>query len=186
MNTQIASAAGQQNATAEEMNRNLAHISEMAQQTSDGAMQTAVASEKTVRQVEGLRLITAEFKAGESVLDLSSYKAGHLAWKPRLRDFMEGKYDVQEDQLLDVHNCALGVWLANEGQQRCAHYQGIDELNQVHADMHDQIAQVVSARHAGNLESAEAAYAQMSQDADKLGQLIDSMEIQADREATNT
>jgi uncharacterized phage infection (PIP) family protein YhgE len=183
MNTQIASAAGQQNTTAEEMNRNLAHISEMASQTAEGAMKTAGASEKTVRQVEGLRLITAQFQAGESVMDLSSYKAGHLAWKPRLRNFLDNKYDVPENQLMDHTECELGKWLQAEGMQRCAHFQGLDEMNQVHADMHLKIREVVESKHAGDQEAAEAAYLQLQDEADELGGLLDSLEMQADREA---
>jgi methyl-accepting chemotaxis protein len=183
MNNQIASAASQQNATAEEMNRNLAHISEMASQTADGAMRTAGASEKTVRQVEGLRLITAQFKAGESNLDLSSYKAGHLAWKPRVRNFLENKYDLKEKELLDHTTCELGKWMSAEGMQRCAHYHGLDELNHVHAEMHNQIRRIVEYKHAGDKTAAEAAYELLIADTDRLGQLIDSMEMQADRES---
>ena len=183
MNNQIASAASQQNTTADEMNRNLAHISEMAAQTAEGAMKTAGASEKTVRQVEGLRLITAQFQAGESVMDLSSYKAGHLAWKPRMRNFLDNKYDVAESQLMDHTECELGKWLQAEGMARCAHYQGLDDMNRVHADMHLQIRTVVESKHAGNKEAAEAAYLQLQDEADELGSLLDALEIQADREA---
>ncbi|NOX76018.1 MAG: methyl-accepting chemotaxis protein [Gammaproteobacteria bacterium] len=44
MSTQIASAAEQQNATAEEINRNITSISKMSMETSAGAQQTAAAS----------------------------------------------------------------------------------------------------------------------------------------------
>lgn len=183
MNNLIASAASQQNTTAEEMNRNLAHISEMATDTAEGAMKTAGASEKTVRQVEGLRLIAAQFRAGESVMDLSSYKAGHLAWKARLRNFLDNKYDVPENQLMDHTECELGKWVQAEGMQRCAHYQGMEEMNRIHAELHEKIRNVVTHKHAGSAEDAEAEYMEVQEYADELGGLLDSLEMQADREA---
>jgi len=181
MNTLIASSATQQNITADEMNRNLAHISEMASTTSTGALQTVDACEKTVRQVEGLRLITAQFKAGESSLDLSSFKAGHFAWKPRLAAFMQGKYDIEEAALTDHTQCELGKWYYSEGKQNYASFSKLDELERIHADMHEQIHHVVEHQHAGNSEQAQAAYEQMSRDTEQLGALIDAWEIHADR-----
>jgi len=180
MNTLIASSATQQNITADEMNRNLAHISEMASTTSSGALQTVDACEKTVRQVEGLRLITAQFKAGESSLDLSSFKAGHFAWKPRLAAFIQGKYDIEEAALTDHTQCELGKWYYSEGKQKYANFTKLDDLERVHADMHEQIHQVVVHQHAGNSEKAQAAYEQMSRDTEQLGALIDAWEIHAD------
>jgi len=181
MNTLIASSATQQNITADEMNRNLAHISEMASNTSIGALQTVDACEKTVRQVEGLRLITAQFKAGESSLDLSSYKAGHFAWKPRLTAFLQGKYDIEEGSLTDHTQCELGKWYYSEGKQNHTSFSKLDELERVHADMHEHIHHVVELQHAGNGEAAEAAFEQMSRDTEQLGALIDAWEIHADR-----
>ncbi len=49
MNMQIASAADQQSATAEEINRNIVNISEVADETSSGAQQTANASDELAR-----------------------------------------------------------------------------------------------------------------------------------------
>ncbi|MBD3610439.1 MAG: CZB domain-containing protein, partial [Gammaproteobacteria bacterium] len=182
MNTQIAGAAGQQNISAEEINRNLAHISEMALTTLEGSQKTETACEKTVRQVEGLRMITMQFQAGDSVLDISSYKAGHLAWKPHLRDFLDGKHNIEEDQLTDHTQCELGKWFYGEGQASCGHFEEMSALEQVHAEMHQQVRKVVAAKHAGDQEQAEASYRQMQQDVDELDRCIDALEMRADKQ----
>ncbi len=62
MNTQIASAAEEQSATAEEINRNISCISEMANETSSGAQQTASASGELARLGIDLQEIVGQFK----------------------------------------------------------------------------------------------------------------------------
>ena len=62
MNTQIASAAEEQSAVAEEMNRSIVTISEVSHQNAVGAEQTAVTSEELARLAEKLQDMTARFK----------------------------------------------------------------------------------------------------------------------------
>lgn len=55
MNMQIASAAEEQSATAEEINRNIVNISEVAQETAAGSQQTASASDELARLASDLQ-----------------------------------------------------------------------------------------------------------------------------------
>lgn len=61
MSTQIASAAEQQNATAEEINHNITSITEMANETSSGAQQTASASEDLAQLGTELQGFVSQF-----------------------------------------------------------------------------------------------------------------------------
>ena len=61
MNTQIATAAEEQSAVAEEINRNITTISSIADTTSAGATQTAQSSEELVRLTAELRRLVNQF-----------------------------------------------------------------------------------------------------------------------------
>ena len=62
MNTQIATAAEEQSAVAEEINRNIATINSVADQTAEGAAQTASASEDLAALAADLQAAVARFK----------------------------------------------------------------------------------------------------------------------------
>jgi methyl-accepting chemotaxis protein len=62
LNTQIASAAEEQSAVSEEITSNLTMINEMAKQTSEGAIQTASASEKLAMLATNLQGLVHQFK----------------------------------------------------------------------------------------------------------------------------
>ncbi len=62
MNTQIATAAEEQSAVADEINRNITTISHMADMTSEGAKQTSQISEELVRVANELNRLVSQFK----------------------------------------------------------------------------------------------------------------------------
>jgi len=62
MNLQIATAAEEQSAVAEEINRNVTRISNIADNTSSGATQTAHSSEDLLRLTAELRRLVSQFK----------------------------------------------------------------------------------------------------------------------------
>ncbi len=63
MNAQIASAAEEQSAVAEEINRKISTISDVAQSTAQGAQQTATASEQLAQLAEQLQSLMGRFRA---------------------------------------------------------------------------------------------------------------------------
>ena len=73
MNTQIASAAEEQSAVAEEMNRNIVNINQVAEETAGGARDTSAVAVGMVDLVEKLRQEVSRFNSGGEV-DLSTAK----------------------------------------------------------------------------------------------------------------
>ena len=62
LNMQIASAAEEQSAVAEEINRNVLSISQVGQQTSLGSQQTMVSSEELARLAAQLQNVVSQFR----------------------------------------------------------------------------------------------------------------------------
>lgn len=62
MNTQIASASEEQSSVAEEINRNIVTISQVADETATGAVQTSEASAEVARLSEQLQALVRQFK----------------------------------------------------------------------------------------------------------------------------
>ena len=62
MSTQIATAAEEQNAVAEDMNRNIVRISDMATQNASGAQQTSQAGQELARMSSQLQGLVAQFR----------------------------------------------------------------------------------------------------------------------------
>jgi methyl-accepting chemotaxis protein len=62
MNTQIATAAREQNTVSEEINQNVVRISEVALETADGSKQTAVAASEILRHVNELQSQVSRFQ----------------------------------------------------------------------------------------------------------------------------
>jgi len=62
MNTHIASAAEEQSAVADEINRNISNISQVAEQNTENANQTSRASEELAHLASELQSLVAQFK----------------------------------------------------------------------------------------------------------------------------
>ncbi len=62
MSTQIASAAEEQSAVTEEINRNIVQINDMTEQTATGAKQTSAAGDDLNRLASDLQGLVLQFK----------------------------------------------------------------------------------------------------------------------------
>ena len=80
--------------------------------------------------------------------------AAHGAWKMNLRDFLDGKKDLDATKVGMANQCEFGKWLEQDAKKELASHHA--EISTLHAKFHQVAADVVRKRKAGDTKSAEA------------------------------
>jgi methyl-accepting chemotaxis protein len=60
----------------------------------------------------------------------------YLSWKCRFRDFLEGKGQIAEVEVVSHKDCDLGRWLYSEGLAEYAALPAMHDLERAHAELH--------------------------------------------------
>lgn len=87
-----------------------------------------------------------------------TFKVKHRAWTTRLKDFLEGKGGLTEEQAISHKDCSLGKWMYAEGLE---HYKTIPEmkgLEKAHISLHETVRSIVKLKNDGRAAEADAQY----------------------------
>lgn len=177
MNNQIAAAAERQAIVTADIGNNVAHITQIADDTSIGALNTEKAGGELGNLISQLQDFVMQFKMGEKTLDLSAAKAAHLAWKARLRAFLDGEATLTEDQAVSHHHCAFGKWYYSEGLQNYGHVPELKSVEKPHEKLHQIIKQILQEKKAGNTSQAETLFRQVEPISAEIVGLLDRVEM---------
>jgi len=177
MNNQIALAAERQATVTADIGSNVSHIAEIAEDTSHGALNTEKAGGELGNLISKLQDFVMQFKMGEKTLDLSAAKAAHLAWKARLRAFLDGEATLTVDQAVSHHHCAFGKWYYSEGLQNYGHVAELKRVEKPHEKLHQIIKQILEEKQAGNLNQAELLFRQVEPISSEIVGLLDKVEM---------
>ncbi len=178
MSSQIATAAEEQSAVAEDMGRNIVRINEMTSENADAAEETAQSGHEMARMAAELQSLVGRFRMAGKV-DLSAAKTSHLAWKTKLREFLDGHGDIAEDEAVSHTDCALGKWYYTDGAaKRYSHIPEMPEIEAPHKEMHDLVRQVIELKGSGNDKEAEQAYNRVGPLSNKIVSMLEKIERQ--------
>jgi methyl-accepting chemotaxis protein len=172
MATQIATAAEQQTHVAEEMNQNIININTIATESSQGADETLDATANIVDKVEELRATATQFKVNDPTIALEQAKVAHLAWRGKIRQFLDGKSGLTRDQAVSHRDCILGKWFYSEGLQEYSHISEMGQIEAPHAEMHKLIRDIIDHKQAGRIADAERQYKQIAPLSEEVVELI--------------
>jgi len=202
----IATAVEEQNATTNEMSRNIgeaargsgeitsniAGVAEAAESTSRGATDTQAATRQLVEMATQLRRLVDQFKTGNDQrsssdragaaaaasisLDFDAVKSAHRSWRLKLRNVLDGRETIAADKIASHRDCQLGKWLYAEGQVAYGQFAEFKELEAKHKDMHSMVKEVVELKHAGKTVLAEQRYLSVCQAADEVVALLTKLE----------
>ncbi len=179
-NTQIATAAEQQSAVAEEMNRNVQAISHLSESTTHGAQQIAEAGTHLARMASELQEFVSQFRVGHGAgFDFASAKAAHLAWKARVRAFLDGDDKaLTADQAVSHRGCALGRWYYTQGLANYGKLAEMKAMEEPHAELHRTIKEILALKQAGKTQEAERRYAEIEKLSQKVVGYLEAVERQ--------
>jgi methyl-accepting chemotaxis protein len=175
MNTQIATASEEQSAVADEINRNISRISEVTMQTTNESSSLSEDSEILVKLSEELLGVVGHFNLGKKqlLIDLERAKVAHLAWKVKLRGFLDGRAELTKAQAVSDHDCAFGKWYFGQGLEHFGHVHEMTEVRAPHAEMHSLIRRIVELKERGSMEQAEQEYSKVGPLSEHIVELID-------------
>lgn len=179
MNIQIATAAEEQSAVAEEMNTNIQSINEQSYRTTSNVDQLEDKIIALTDMTASLKLQLQQYNIGESsvVFDFEAAKSAHLAWKSRVRSFLQGDTSaITKKQACSHKECQLGKWYYSDGMDKYKNSKEFRSIEAPHARLHQIIKEIIDLHERNKLNEADALYEELSAASDEIVRLLDETE----------
>jgi methyl-accepting chemotaxis protein len=103
---------------------------------------------------------------------VSNAMTGYLMWKFRFRDFLEGKGDIAEAEVVSHRDCDLGVWLYSEGLAGFGTLPEMHDLERAHAELHMTAKKVFDLKKAGKDLAARQEFLKLEESCMKVFSLL--------------
>ncbi len=177
MNTQIATASEEQSVVADDINRNISRINEVTAHNTEGAAELTRQNESLMKLAEDLLTVVGRFNLGDKQLpiDLERAKTAHMAWKVKLRGFLDGRAALTREQAVSDHDCAFGKWYFSQGLERFGHIAEMLQVRDPHAEMHKLIRDIIELKEQGKIEEAEKIYQNVEPLSEHIVELINKI-----------
>ena len=188
---EIAAASGEQSAGINQVNQAIAQLDSVNQQNSALVEETSAASSNVYEQSTGLSRLMGFFRvddtvmqntvgaaAGKEAMVFIKARSAHLAWKSRIRGFLDGVIEMDEQQAVSHQECALGQWLYSEGLAQYGGMVAMGELEQKHEQMHTVIREIITLKQGGEERAAEEQFGEVDSLSGEVVGLLDRLERQ--------
>lgn len=174
MSGQIATAAEEQSHVAEEVDRNVTSIASMADGTTRAVTSTVDAVTEISGEVQQLGALMAKFKT-TGVNELYLAKSAHLAWRGKVRSYLDGESTLTKNQAVSHQHCAFGKWYYGRGMENYGNMREMRDIEAPHAELHSIIRQIIELNEAGNKAEAEREYEKIGPLSEKIVGMIDQI-----------
>lgn len=210
----IASAVEQQRTTTEEIARNVSmnsvaadnvaqHVSETAivcadltrsMSEMDSAVKKSVAcahasqnaSDELTHVSDSLLDFVQHRKTDDRVFDAMPIKAAHGKWRVKLAEMISGKSKLDERDLTNHTECLFGKWYYSEGRKLLGHLPSFAPIESAHEAVHTLAKEIAKLFNDGDIREASVELGDFPQLTEKLFDLLDSLEREAERDSTLT
>lgn len=128
---------------------------------------------------ETLQSTASVFRIAENLFDQVKVKNGHVAWRTRVSQMLNGQVQIAQSELKDHHACLLGQWYDGVEGQRWKHMPAYDQLGVTHERFHKEVADIVALWVTGERGKAHERFATLSAVTDEIFQILDRITVDA-------
>ncbi len=191
---EIAAASTEQSQGIEQVNTAVSQMDEITQQNAALAEQASAASVSMSEQCDSMATFVSFFEGGGAntktwsvsgggassqsgdSLDFALAKSKHLAWKAKLKNFLDGNESLTTDQAVSHTDCDLGKWLYSSGMANYGHIPPMQKMEVLHKEMHGVVLSCINNKHSGNTQDAEQDYQRVAVLSDQIVSLLTETE----------
>ncbi len=196
---EIAAASTQQAAGIDQVNLAVTSLEEMTQQNAALAEETAAASSSLYDKAQEMEQGIAFFDmpedpntlveeavsdahdhrhvhAGDATFDFFGARTAHLAWRQKIRDFLDGRNSLTHAEAVSHRDCALGKWLYSRGLAEYGHVPEMLTMEQRHEKLHAVIREIIDLKEAGRAAEAESLYKEIERLSGEIVGLLQTVE----------
>ena len=200
---EIAAASAEQAAGIDQVNQAITSMDEMTQQNAALAEETSAASVSLYEKAQDMERAISFFTVSADLQQMIKSKAGwqehghdhahgskghdadfdffaartaHLAWRQRIRDFLDGAKSLTHEEAVSHRDCALGKWLYSKGLAQYGHIDEMKVMEAEHEKLHAVIREIIDLKHRGNDKQAETRYEDIEALSGKIVALLKAVE----------
>ncbi len=192
---EIATVSSEQAAGIEQINIAVSSMDGTTQQNAALAEQTSAAAHVMTEHAEAMMSRIDFFKVREDAdadwdieaehsapFTFADARSAHLAWRGRLRDFLDGRGVLSEREAVSHRDCRLGQWLYAEGAaEQYARLKEMGIMEAEHEAIHRLIRDIVRLKQDGQDPEAERLYEQIEPLSQKIVHGLRQIESQVEK-----
>ena len=111
-----------------------------------------------------------------SAADFHIFRLKHVAWKTKLKGFLEGRDTMTEAQAISHRECSLGKWFYADGLNKYGVIPEMHKLEKVHTELHATVRKIISKKNQGDSMAAELEYEKIGPLSDEIVSLLTIIE----------
>jgi methyl-accepting chemotaxis protein len=175
LNGQIAISVEQQRAVSKNIHDAAEHVSVAGRDNAEEAARARDTAGQLGDLISDLQSLVSRFKIDSAELDFENAINAHLAWRARVRNFLDGRGSMQKQEVVSHHDCTLGKWYYSEGLEKYADFEEMQALEAPHARLHAIIGEILGCKERGELNQAEQLFEELSELSDSIVSLLENL-----------
>lgn len=182
---EIAAASSEQATGVDQVSTAITSMDDLTQQNAALAEEASAASSNMSEQAQVMNQQMQFFNTQQdpnkkkntgSSLDFTLARNKHAAWKSRLKHFLDGSEKLTSAHAVSHKDCDLGKWLYSDGMRLYGDMRDLQEMEEVHEQMHGYIGEIIKQYNDGHKAQAESLYQEVEKCSDTVVRCLRNVE----------